>query len=64
MKSLNKEFLPFCDHEYANTENCVEVAEDFAIEFGRWIIQNEECTSYSSWSEETAKYYLKKFKDL
>jgi hypothetical protein len=31
MKSLNKKFLPFCDHEYANSENCVEVA----IEFGR-----------------------------
>lgn len=36
--------------------------DEFAIEFARWIIQNQEIENTSSWSENTAKYYLEQFK--
>jgi hypothetical protein len=39
-----------------------EERDKFAIEFGRWIIQNKEIENTSSWSEDTANYHLKKFK--
>lgn len=41
---------------------CEKIADDYAIEFGRWIIQNQELENTSSWSEDTANYYLKEFK--
>ena len=38
--TLADKFKPYCDHEYANrednAENCVEVAEAFAIAFWEW----------------------------
>lgn len=43
-------------------EQCEKIADKFAIEFGRWIIQNQEIENTSSWSEDTANYYLKEFK--
>jgi hypothetical protein len=39
------------------------IAEEFAIKFGRWVIQNQELENTSSWSEETANYYLNVFKE-
>jgi hypothetical protein len=39
-----------------------ELRDEFASEFGRWIIQNQEIENTSSWSEDTANYYLKEFK--
>ena len=44
MTNLEKRFLPFCDHEYANREdnavNCAEVADEFAIGFAEWLRAN------------------------
>lgn len=43
---LTDYFLPYCDHEYGNrednAENCVEVAEDFAIGFSMWLLLNQD----------------------
>jgi hypothetical protein len=42
---LEKRFLPFCDHEYANREdnsfNCVDVADEYAVKFAEWIIRQD-----------------------
>ena len=39
--TLKEKFYPYCDNEYsekwASAENCEDVAEDFAIEFGKWL---------------------------
>jgi hypothetical protein len=46
----------------AGIEETEELRDEFASEFGRWIIQNQEIENTSSWSEDTANYYLKEFK--
>ena len=46
----------------SNADECEKIVDEFAIEFGRWIIQNQEIENTSSWSEDTANYYLKEFK--
>jgi hypothetical protein len=46
----------------SNADECEKIVDEFAIEFGRWIIQNQEIENTSSWSEDTANFYLKKFK--
>lgn len=41
--TLQEQFLPYCDHQFANREdnavNCIEVAYNFAIGFAEWLRQ-------------------------
>lgn len=50
---LQKRFLPYCDHEYANREdnafNCVEVAEEYAVEFSKWLIRKCDFQKHGVW---------------
>ena len=45
MTNLEKRFLPYCDHEYANMEdnatNCADTANEYLIEVLEWLSKNE-----------------------
>ena len=45
MTNLEKRFLPYCDHEYANREdnaaNCAEEAIDIAVLFAEWVLRQD-----------------------
>jgi hypothetical protein len=45
--TLEEKFLPYCDNEYANREdnaaNCAEEADEYAIDFARWL---DDCDNY------------------
>ena len=49
---LEEQFLPYCDHEYANrldnAENCVDVANEYITNFNNWLISNC-CLRYGNW---------------
>ena len=46
LAKLEKRFLPYCDHEYANRQdnaaNCADVADKYAIEFIKWVFENTQ----------------------
>ena len=71
MNDLEKIFLPYCDHEYANREdnaaNSAEEAVAFTIGFVKWFdfltddwySQNDTMTSYS----DIVNFYLREVYD-
>jgi hypothetical protein len=44
--TIKEKFYPYCDNEYSekwvNAEYCEDVSDEFAIEFGEWMINNAE----------------------
>lgn len=62
---LKEKFIGYCDHQYAsredNAEYCVEIADDYAIEFAEWIKNDWACNE--RWSKITdSKELLQIFK--
>ena len=60
---LEEQFLPYCDHEYANREdnsaNCAEIAENFAIGFHEFVIKNAYKTQIETTTKELLEIYKK-----
>jgi hypothetical protein len=50
--TLKEKFIRYCDHEYANrednAENCIDLADKFAIEFAEW--KDKYCIYYDGWN--------------
>jgi len=42
---IDKKFLPYCDHEYANREdnaaNCTEELIEISISFTEWVLRQD-----------------------
>jgi len=57
--TLKEKFIGYCDHQYANrednAENCVEIADDYAIEFAEWMALS--CTQMQKILSQKAKYF-------
>jgi hypothetical protein len=66
-KTLKEEFEPYCDHLHLgrdfNAEWCVDVAEDFAIEFHKWMMLNDTQENAEKWFHYTDKDMLNAFKE-
>jgi hypothetical protein len=50
MTNLEKRFLPYCDHEYANREdnavNCADATYEYMTLFIEWVSKNEFNINY------------------
>lgn len=58
--TLRDKFLPFCDNEYANrednAENCVDVADDYAVEFAEWLMVKCDYQNHCVWEYKGTEY--------
>ena len=65
--TLKEKFYPYCDNEYSekwvSAENCEDVAEDFAIEFHKWMMLNDTQENADKWFHYTDKDMLNAFKE-
>lgn len=59
--TLEDKFLPYCDHEYGNREdnaaNCADVANEHAVSFAAWIINNPDVLTCKNSLPELLQYF-------